>query len=179
MAFRRDCTPGGTYFFTLVTRHRAPFLATAVMRDALRQAIAEVRAARPFVVLAWVVLPDHMHFLWRLPPGDADHSRRWGEIKRRAGGKVRNAHGIEPFRSGSALRRRESGLWQRRYWEHRIRDEGDLHRHVDYVHFNPVKHGLVSRVADWPHSSFHAFVARGVLPLEWGGVAEVPGSFGE
>lgn len=176
MTFRRDSTPGGTYFFTVVTGSRRPILAALVPE--LRQAIGEVRSSRPFSLLAWVVLPDHMHFLWRLPPGDADHSRRWGEIKRRVGRSVRTAHGFDNQMGDSARHRHESGLWQRRHWEHRIRDDTDLHRHIDYIHYNPVKHGLVERAVDWPHSSFHTFVQRGLLPAEWG-VAEVSGSFGE
>jgi putative transposase len=128
--------------------------------------------------MAWVILPDHLHAVWRLPHGDADHSRRWGEIKRRAGRGVRGAQGLASPANASARRRHESGLWQRRYWDHRIRDDEDLHRHLDYIHFNPVRHGLVERAVDWPHSSFHAFVERGWLTSDWG-VSVTAGGFGE
>ena len=122
------------------------------------------------------VLPDHLHAIWSLPPEDADFSLRWNLIK---GGFSRGLSSAV-WRSESKINKREKGIWQRRYWEHAIRDDADLARHVDYIHFNPVKHGLVSRVCDWPHSSFHQYVARGTLPMDWGGdVSEVKGSFGE
>jgi len=178
MGFRRDSTAGATYFFTVVTRDRMPILARPGVVAALRQSIAEVRGIWPFTSIAWVLLPDHLHALWRLPEGDPDHSRRWGEIKRRTGRGVRDAHVCIRPSNGSAQHRHESGLWQRRYWEHRIRDDDDLRRHIDYVHFNPVKHGLVARTADWPHSSFQAFVARGWLTAEWG-VSPAGGEYGE
>ena len=178
MKFRRDATPGGTYFFTVVTCNRRPVLVLPPVLEALRLSVAQVRTAWPFASLAWVVLPDHLHALWRLPDGDPDHSRRWGEIKRRAGRSVRTAHGFATPSNASAQRRHESGLWQRRYWEHRIRDDEDLRRHVDYIHFNPVKHGLVARAVDWPHSSFHAYVERGWLTADWG-VAVEEGAYGE
>jgi putative transposase len=178
MGLRRDATSGGTYFFTIVTRDRMPYLALASTLSALRMAVAEVRETWPFTSIAWVILPDHLHAIWRLPDGDADHSRRWGEIKRRAGRSVRAAHGLALPANASARRRHESGLWQRRYWDHRIRDDEDLHRHLDYIHFNPVKHGLVERAVDWPHSSFHSFVERGWLTADWG-VGGCEGRFGE
>jgi putative transposase len=122
------------------------------------------------------VLPDHLHALWRLPPGDADFPLRWSLIKV---GFSRDLP-IDPARTPSKIAKRERGLWQRRYWEHAVRDEADLGRHVDYIHFNPVKHGLVSRVCDWPHSSFARYVAQEILPSDWGGnVGEISGTFGE
>jgi putative transposase len=178
MGIKRDRTPGAMYFFTVVAHGRRPVLTAPWLLDALGQAVADVRQDWPFSSLAWVILPDHMHTLWRLPPGDADHSRRWGEIKRRVSRSVRAAHGFSAPASPSARKRHESGIWQRRYWDHRIRDEDDLRRHVDYIHFNPVKHGLVERAADWPHSSFHAFVRRGWLAPGWG-CAPFSGEFGE
>jgi len=131
---------------------------------------------RPFNTVAICILPDHLHAIWSLPTDDADFATRWNVIK----GGLSRALPISRSRSASKIARREKGVWQRRYWEHAIRDDADLARHVDYVHFNPVKHNLVSRVRDWPHSSFHRYVERGTLPIDWGGdVREITGAFGE
>jgi putative transposase len=118
-----------------------------------------------------------MHAIWALPPNDADFSRRWSLIKHDFSCGLPG----NPQTSRSKIARREKGIWQRRYWEHAIRDEADLSRHIDYIHFNPVKHRLVTRACDWPHSSFHRYVTRGFLPADWGGdVREAPrGRFGE
>ena len=141
---------------------------------ALGQAVAEVRARHPFAVLAWAVLPDHLHMIWRMPAGERDFALRWRLIK----GRFSRSLPASPARR--RLRPGERGIWQRRYWEHRIRDERDLAAHVDYIHYNPVKHRLVARVRDWPHSSFHAYVRRGWLPPDWGGDQGTPdGRFGE
>jgi putative transposase len=120
-------------------------------------------------------LPDHVHALWALPEGDADFSIRWSLIKNYF------SRGQEPRpRSASKISKREKGIWQRRYWEHAIRDQADLDRHVDYIHINPVKHGCVTRAIDWPYSSFHRYVQRGLLSADWGGdVRDIQGSFGE
>jgi putative transposase len=143
--------------------------------DRLRQAYRTVRERRPFETIAICVLPDHVHAIWALPDGDVDFSTRWSLIK---SGFSRGL-AAQP-RSKSKITKREKGVWQRRYWEHAIRDEGDLERHTDYIHFNPVKHGHVSRVADWAHSSFHRYVERGDLVADWGGdMKDIPGSFGE
>jgi len=118
---------------------------------------------------------DHLHAVWALPEDDADFSTRWSSIKSGF------SRGLDARpRSASKLSKREKGIWHRRYWEHAIRDEADLERHVDYVHFNPVKHGHVARVVDWPFSSFHRDVERGLLAEDWGGdMREIQGSFGE
>jgi putative transposase len=145
--------------------------------DRLRNAYAAVVRRDAFETIAICVLPDHLHAIWALPPDDADFFRRWSLIKHDFScGLPEDAR-----RSQSKCAKREKGIWQRRFWEHAIRDERDLSRHVDYIHFNPVKHGLVSRVCDWPHSSFHRYVAREFLPLDWGGdVAQLSrGRFGE
>ena len=135
-----------------------------------------VRERHPFETIAICILPDHLHAVWSLPPEEADFSLRWSLIK---SGFSRDLAGdMQP--SSSKIARRERGIWQHRYWEHAIRDDADLERHVDYIHFNPVKHGHVSQVCDWPHSSFHGYVERGILPRDWGGhVAEMAGVFGE
>jgi len=156
--YRRVWVPGGTYFFTvnLLERRRTLLVdRVATLRDAFRAA----RAARPFEMIAVVVLPDHLHCLWSLPPNDADNATRWRHIKTLFSQRI---PAIER-RSARRVGRKERGIWQRRYWEHLIRDERDLARHVDYVHINPVEHGYVTRAADWPHSSLHRYIARGDL----------------
>ena len=141
----------------------------------MRSAYRTVQGRRPFKTLAICVLPDHLHAVWELPEHDPDFSTRWNPIKSGF------SRGLEaPSRSASKVVKREKGIWQRRYWEHSIRNDAGLERHVDYIHFNPVKHGHVSRVSDWPHSSFHSYVKRGILADDWGGdIREVSGDFGE
>jgi putative transposase len=142
----------------------------------LRRIYTSVQRRLPFEMVAICVLPDHLHAVWQLPRGDADFPRRWSLIKSGFSRGLR----IDLPRSPSKFAKRERGLWQRRYWEHAIRDDTDLERHVDYIHFNPVKHGFVRRVSDWPHSSFKNYVARGSLPLDWDGdVGELKGDYGE
>jgi putative transposase len=143
--------------------------------DRLRRIYRSVQRRRPFETVAICVLPDHIHALWGLPEGDADFSTRLSLIKSGF------SRGLDAqARSTSKITRREKGIWQRRYWEHAIRNDADLARHVDYIHFNPVKHGHATRVADWPHSSFHRYVERGLLAADWGGdLHDIQGSFGE
>src|SRR3954469_19186676 len=125
---------------------------------------------------AMVVLPDHLHAIWTLPEGDADFATRWRLIKSGFSRRVARGERISDSRAAKA----ERGIWQRRYWEHTIRDETDFSRHIDYIHFNPVRHGLVRRVEDWPYSSFHRYVRNGTLPDDWAGdAAEGEGRFGE
>jgi putative transposase len=162
--YRRMRVPGGTYFFTVNLLERRRRLLVDRIGD-LRTAFRAARAVRPFEVLAIVVLPDHLHCLWRLPSGDSDNANRWAQIK---SGFSRRLP-IHERRSAQRMARRERGIWQRRYWEHLIRDENDLRRHVEYIHFNPVKHGYVVRASDWPHSSFRRWVERGEYPADWGG----------
>jgi len=166
---------GGWFFFTLALADRSTDLLVRHI-DRLRKAYETALRRYPFETIAVCVLPDHLHAIWALPPGDADFSRRWSLIK------TEFSRGVpaNKDRSPSKLRKREKGIWQRRFWEHAIRDDRDLSRHIEYIHFNPVKHGYVSRACDWPHSSFHRYVARGFLPLDWGGDArELIGTFGE
>jgi putative transposase len=173
--YRRAKIAGGTYFFTVTLADRDSDLLIKEV-DWLRRIYADAAKRRPFETIAICILPDHLHAIWSLPADDADFARRWNLIK---GGFSRGL----PVRSRSLSKvaKREKGIWQRRYWEHVIRNDADLTRHIAYIHFNPVKHGLVTRVADWPHSSFHRYVKRGDLPVDWGGdMREVPGSnFGE
>jgi putative transposase len=172
---RRAHVPGGLFFFTVVLADRRSALLVHHI-DRFRRIYKSVTEQHPFETVAICVLPDHLHALWLLPQGDADFSLRWSLIK---SAFSRGLPGYTP-RNPSKITRRERRIWQRRYWEHAIRDEADLERHVDYIHFNPVKHGHVSQVCDWPYSSFHRYVARGMLPLDWGGNAAVmTGAFGE
>ena len=163
--YRRYFVPGGTYFFTVALTDRSvPLLTEHVV--ALRRSFRRVRTEMPFSTEAIVVLPDHLHTLWTLPPGDADFPARWKKIKATFS---RALPKTEP-RSTSRTQKGERGIWQRRFWEHVIRDEADWQRHMDYIHFNPVKHGHVQRVADWPYSSFHRYVKLGMYPRDWGTV---------
>ena len=173
--YRRNFIPGGSYFFTVTLNDRRSSILTDHI-DELRAAFRLTRAERPFLIEAIVILPDHLHAILTLPPQDADYSGRWRRIKGHFSSRM--------IAAGAILDRRPNGeyaLWQRRFWEHTIRDGDDFARHVDYVHFNPVKHGLVSRVSEWAHSSFHWFVRQGILPADWGGDMrdELGAHFGE
>ena len=166
--YRRAWMPGGTYFFTvnllqwqgndLLTRHI----------DILRETVKSVWQRHSFTIHGWVVLPDHLHCVVELPPNDADFATRWRLIKM-GFSKV-----LPPTerRSAVRLKRGERGIWQRRFWEHLIRDEADFRAHMDYVHINPLKHGWVKRVNEWPHSTFHRLVEQGIYPPDWAGGGE-------
>ena len=165
--YRRSNQPGGTYFFTVALADRSTALLTEHI-EAFRNAYRAAHRKRPFNTVAICVLPDHVHAIWELPPNDADFSTRWSQIK----SGFSRQFPASATRSPSKLNKREKGIWQRRFWEHEIRDERDLQRHVDYIHYNPVKHGHVRQLADWPWSSFHRYVARGLLPPDWAAGAE-------
>ncbi len=173
--YRRAKIEGGLFFFTATLADRSSDLLVREI-DRLRRMYKKVQERRAFETVAIVILPDHIHAIWALPPDDADYSTRWSLIK---SGFSRGLVADAP-RSVSKLIKRERGLRQRRFWEHAIRDDANLARHVDYIHFNPVKHGLVTRVRDWPYSSFHRYVEQGELPADWGGdMDETSGDFGE
>ena len=176
--YRRNYVPGGTYFFTLVTHERRPILTTDLGRVGLRRAIRAVRRRWPFAVLGIVLMPDHLHTVWTLPPGDARYSNRLRRIKRLFTNAFLAGGGTEGERSASRRRRSERGVWQRRFWEHTVRDGDDLIRCMDYLHFNPVKHGLAANVRDWSWSSFHRYVESGDYPPDWGSgpPADLPGA---
>ena len=173
--YRRNKVEGGVFFFTLALADRTSDLLVRHI-ERVRRSYAIVQERRPFETIAVCILPDHIHALWQLPDGDADYAARLSLFK----SSFSRAMAPAEARTASKIAKREKGIWQRRYWEHTIRDDADLERHVDYIHYNPVKHGLVARVADWPHSSFHRYVEQGVLPVDWGGdAADWPGRFGE
>jgi len=166
---------GGTYFFTLVTHERRPILTVPTARRSLGEAIRAVRRRWPFHVVAMVLLPEHLHAVWELPPGDADYSRRWQKIKEAFTRAFLAAGGTEGTPSASRARKQERAVWQRRFWEHTCPEMEDVKECVDYVHWNPVKHGLVTRVRDYPWSTFHRFVRLGEYDLDWGGENPCPG----
>ena len=163
--YRRYRIDGGTYFFTVNLAERQRSLLTERI-DTLREAFREVKNAHPFVIDAVVILPEHLHTIWTLPQGDNDFSLRWRQIKSAFSRAIEKDERI----SNSRLRKQERGVWQRRFWEHAIRDEEDFNRHIDYIHINPVKHGYVQRAVDWQFSSFHRYVKLGILPADWAGV---------
>lgn len=166
--YLRASTKGATWFFTvnLLQRRSTSLLVDHV--DLLRDCVAAERQRRPFSILAWVVLPDHMHWLWRLPFADADFSTRWRRIKT----DFSHALVADERRSATRLARGERGIWQRRFWEHQVRDDRDFRHHLDYIHYNPVKHGWAATPGEWPHSSFHHHVAKGAYPSDWAGAPE-------
>lgn len=165
--YRRFIVPGATFFFTVVTDSRRRILAEARALDALRAAFREVNQRHPFTIEAIVVLPDHLHCVWTLPPSDSRFSLRWRLIKSRFTSSYLAGGGIETARSHSRRKREERGVWQRRFWEHVIRDERDYDRHMDYIHYNPVRHGLVRCPHAWPYSSFSRAVAHRIYPSDW------------
>jgi putative transposase len=179
--YRRIKIAGGTYFFTVVSQGRRPILTHAEVRQAIREGISLVRQTMPFTIEAWVLLPDHLHTIWTLPENDAKYAVRWAVIKscvtKRCGSLSVPGENVNI----SKRKRQEGGVWQRRFWEHIIRDERDFHRHLDYLHWNPVKHGYAKTPLEWPYSTIHRFVAQGLYPPNWGGDAEeIPGdNFGE
>ena len=173
--YRRNFIAGGSFFFTVNLAERKLQLLTEHVEE-LRNAFRKVRQRHPFTIDAMIVLPDHLHAVWTLPEGDADFATRWQLIKSAFSHSLPSGERVSESRAA----RGERGIWQRRYWEHTIRDENDFARHVDYIHINPVKHGLVTRVRDWPFSSFHRMVKLGVYPEDWAGdVAANDGKFGE
>jgi putative transposase len=172
--YRRAFVPGGCWFFTVNLLDRRRTLLADHVTD-LRDAVAATRQRLPFDICAFVVLPDHLHAVWQLPPDDHDFSTRWRLIKSRF---AKSLPKDEP-RSAVQIKRNERGIWQHRFWEHLIRDEADYARHIEYCWINPLKHGLVTRVSDWPHSSFHRDVRAGLVSTDWAGKIDTPGDFGE
>ena len=164
VAYRRNFIPGASYFFTVTLRDRSSSLLVDRI-DTLREAMRSVKKERPFIIDAMVILPDHLHAVWTMPPEDADYSTRWREIKSRFSRKIP----ADGHRKESHIKKCERGIWQRRFWEHTLWDLSDVERHIDYIHYNPVKHGYVNRVVDWSYSSFHRYVSRGVCPVDWAG----------
>ena len=174
MRYRRALIGGATYFFTVNLANRSHHLLVDRIED-LREVVRDVRRAHPFEIVAWVVMPDHLHAIWQLPDDDDDFAMRWGLIKAGFSRRIPKDERIRPSR----MKKGERGIWQRRFWEHLIRDDSDRQRHVDYIHYNPVKHGYVQRAVDWPFSTFHRFLRLGWVTADWGCQDDFTGDFGE
>jgi putative transposase len=161
--YRRATAAGSSYFFTvnLLERHNNNLLVREI--DLLRKTVKRVKELHPFHIDAWVVLPEHMHAVWTLPPDDSNYSQRWRLIR----SLFSRSLPLQESRSLVRVQRGERGIWQRRFWEHQIRNDNDFARHVDYVHINPVKHGLVAQAADWPYSSIHRYIRQGMYAPDW------------
>jgi putative transposase len=170
----RHHTSGASYFFTVNAAWRNGNDVFVKHIDPLRQAIKNTQHQHPFKIDAIVILPDHIHAIWTMPDNDGNYSKRWRLIKSIFSRSLPKGEHISPSR----MNKGERGIWQRRYWEHQIKDDTDFERHVNYIHYNPVKHGLVKNAADWPYSSFHRFMANGKLPNNWSG-NNIEGQFGE
>ncbi len=171
--YRRAKGEGGLYFFTLVTCQRKPLFVEPLARSCLRRAIVHTRQCASFCIVAFCLLPEHLHCIWELPTSESDYSQHWARIKSLFTREYLDAGGQETAVSTSRRRKRERGVWQRRFWEHQIRDEHDLQKHVDYIHFNPVKHSLVDAVPQWPWSTYHRYARQGrYLQRHWSDMQE-------
>jgi len=170
--YRREHWGGATYFLTQVTYQRQRWLCDDLARSTLRRSILKVRAKYPFQIDAFVLLPDHFHCLWMLPEKDGDYSTRMRLIKTYMTRSIGDRLGLDVAVSASRQARREGNLWQRWFWEHRVRDEVEFAAYCDYIHFNPVKHGLCQSPTDWQWSSIHRFIGGGLYPHNWGGQME-------
>ncbi len=166
MRYRRAFIPGGSFFFTLVTEQRRLFFLDGKNVDTLREAFRNVKTKRPFDIEAIVIMPDHLHCIWILLPDDGDFSTRWRLVKTWFTKHCRA--GLRTPPNKARQHKREQAIWQRRYWEHALRDENDFTRYVEYIHYNPVKHGYVGAPREWPYSSFHRYVDAGIYPADWG-----------
>lgn len=166
--YRRKKIEGAYYFFTVVTYSRRSFLTDDLTRSLLKESLRQVQADRPFAMPALCLMPDHLQCIWRLPAGDSDYSTRWSIIKRLFSKAYIVAGGKGMSQTHSRVKKRELGIWQRRFWEHRIRDEGDYWNHLHYIHYNPLKHKLVECLEDWPYSTFHRFRQQGIYDdFDW------------
>ena len=174
--YRRAYIPGGTFFFTVKMERNAPIFRDDFAVRILGNVLRETKKLWPTEIDAIVLLPDHLHTIWSLPPGDADFSKRWAWLKKEFTKRYLKAGGMEQPTSESRVKYRRRGVWQRRFWEHAIEDEEDFQTHFDYTHCNPVKHGYVKCPIDWQHSSFHRWVAKGVYEKNWGCSEQEPDS---
>ncbi|MFH1940488.1 MAG: transposase [bacterium] len=173
--YHRIYHPGGIFFFTVVTYKRSPFLTLPTARATLRASWRTVQQQYPFFLIALCLLPDHLHCMWKMIEADPDYSKRWQKIKEGFSKTIDRT--ILPFMAPteSMVSKREAPIWQRRFWEHTIRDQIDYNRHFDYIHFNPVKHGYVQKAVEWPWSTFHRYLTRGIYDPDWGDISSQEG----
>ncbi len=164
----RSYTEGATYFFTLVSYNRRKILCENDFLKAFKNSIKLIQQQYPFEIIAWVQLPDHLHCIWQMPENDANYSMRWSQIKRLTTQACPQYHLPIAKLSQSKINRNERGVWQRRFSEHQINSEANFIKHMDYIHYNPMKHGLVDKVSDWNYSSFHRYVRQGIYSADWG-----------
>lgn len=164
MQYRRSNVKGGTYFFTVNLANRKSTRLTDEVKR-LGNAMRHVKRKYPFQLDAIVVLPEHLHALWTLPKNDSDFATRWMLIKSNFSRQLTKDEKCNISRR----KKGERGIWQRRYWEHTIRDEQDFERHVEYIHYNPVKHGYVDVASGWQYSSIHRYISKGIVKKDWGG----------
>ncbi len=174
--YHRAHVPGGTFFFTVKTEHNSPIFRLKTAVELLGNVIRETQQKWPFTINAMVLLPDHLHTIWTLPAGDTGFSRRWAWLKKEFTKRYLKSGGREQSTSASRVKNRRRGVWQRRFWEHTIED--DFEAHFDYIHWNPVKHRYVNRPSDWPYSSFHRWVEKGVYDQHWGSGHREPDGIG-
>ena len=165
--YRRDQSPGGTWFFTVVAFERRPIFCRQTFRASLKQSIQRTQKSHPFEINAWILLPDHLHCIWTLPADDANFSTRWKLIKQYVSQGCRGYFQRQTKLSAAKKKRRERSIWQRRFWEHSLQSEKDLANHLDYIHYNPVKHGYCHSPSQWPYSSFHKYLANGAYTNDW------------
>ena len=166
--YRRYFVQGGSFFFTLVTANRMPIFREEPACRLLGSCLRAEREKRSFRTEAIVLLPDHLHTIWSLPAGDASYSIRWAAIKASFTRLWLESGGMEQEVTPGRRRELRRGVWQARFIEHTIRDEDDWENHVQYIHYNPVKHSMVSCPQEWPWSSFHRYARQGWYPIDWG-----------
>ena len=164
----RSYTKGATYFFTLVAYDRRPIFCEKDFLKAFKESIKQVQQQYPFEIIAWVQLPDHLHCIWKMPLDDTNYSQCWSRIKRLTTQACPQYHLPIQKLKQSEIKRNEKGIWQRRFYEHQINSEEDFINHMDYIHYNPVKHGFATKAVDWQYSSFHRYIENGIYPVDWG-----------
>ncbi len=172
--YRRARVAGGTYFFTLVCQDRAPIFRAEWTVRLLGEILRQARQRWPFETIGIVLLPDHLHAIWSLPRGDFDYSRRWAWIKKEFSQAYLTHGGVSQEVTSSRRRNRRVGVWQRRFWEHTIQEEDELEAYLDYIHWNPVKHGYTAAPVEWPYSSFHRWMKAGLYDANWGRIPPDP-----
>ena len=177
--YRRQQAPGSKWFFTVVTYKRRTFLCDEKVRNALRCSINKVQTRYPFKIEAWVLLPDHFHCIWTLPDQDTNFQLRMSLLKRYVTQSCASFLHQDSLNTPSGRKRKESTIWQRRYWEHQLQTEKDFRNHMDYIHYNPVKHELCQSPAEWPYSTIHRLTKEGIYPQDWAHDPDINQSCGE